>query len=122
LIRHVPYDGGSRTDLPIEYILECHKKDGVGFKDVYGRLRWDSVSSTITGGCLNPSKGRFLHPDLHRSISAREAAMLQTFRREYIFPKGITKTDIALMIGNALPPLFVCRQAEYILSKLKEAG
>ncbi|MBS4026065.1 MAG: DNA mismatch endonuclease Vsr [Clostridia bacterium] len=113
-IEQTPADGGSRKDLPPEYTLECHKKEGVGFHDVYGRLRWDDVSSTITGGCLNPSKGRFLHPVENRCITAREAAMLQTFRRNYIFPTDIPRSAIALMIGNALPPAFCKYQSQKI--------
>ena len=117
-IRLTPHDGGSRNDLPDEYTLECHKKDGVGFHDVYGRLRWDAVSSTITGGCLNPSKGRFLHPVEDRSITAREAALLQTFPRNYVFPTDISHSSIALMIGNALPPEFCRQQGENIAKHL----
>jgi DNA (cytosine-5)-methyltransferase 1 len=113
-IEITPHDGGSRSDLPDEYTLECHKKAGIGFHDVYGRLAWDKVSSTITGGCLNPSKGRFLHPEQNRCISAREAALLQTFPNGYIFPTNIPRTSIALMIGNALPPAFCRQQAEHI--------
>lgn len=76
LINMIPTDGGSRTNLPKKYQLACHKKPNVGFKDIYGRLKWDSYSSTITGGCLNPSKGRFLHPEENRVITPREAALL----------------------------------------------
>lgn len=110
-IELTPHDGGSRSDLPDEYTLECHKKAGIGFKDVYGRLRWDTVSATITGGCLNPSKGRFLHPQADRTITAREAAMLQTFPKDYKFPTDIPRGALALMIGNALPPEFCKQQA-----------
>lgn len=117
-IRITPHDGGSRTDLPDEYTLACHKIDGIGFKDVYGRLAWDKVSSTITGGCLNPSKGRFLHPEQDRCISAREASILQTFPQKYIFPVAIPRASIALMIGNALPPLFCKQQVEHISEHL----
>lgn len=120
MIRQIPSNGGSRGDLPEQYILACHKKEGIGFHDVYGRLRWDAVSSTITGGCLNPSKGRFLHPEEHRTISAREAAMLQTFPRNYVFPETITKTELALMIGNALPPRFAQMQAEHIATFFRD--
>lgn len=105
-IAMIPKNGGSRKDLPEELTLECHKRKNVGFNDIYGRLRWDDYSTTITGGCLNPSKGRFLHPEEDRAITAREAALLQSFRREYKFPTGITKTSLALLIGNALPPKF----------------
>lgn len=113
-----PKDGGSRKDLPEKYTLECHKKENIGFHDVYGRLRWDAPSSTITGGCLNPSKGRFLHPDADRCITAREAAMLQTFDRDYMFPVELSLSSLALMIGNALPPLFCYKQSCYIKKEL----
>ncbi|MGG4103660.1 DNA cytosine methyltransferase [Paenibacillus lautus] len=114
IISLIPKDGGSRTDLPPEYWLECHKKSGVGFSDVYGRLSWDKVSSTITGGCLNPSKGRFLHPTENRVITAREAALLQTFPIDYAFPSDISKTELAQMIGNSFPPKFSEIQANYL--------
>ena len=119
IIKRIPQDGGSRKDLPKRYILECHKKNNVGFNDIYGRLRWDKESSTITGGCLNPSKGRFLHPEENRCISAREAALLQTFPRNYKFPIDISKTSLALLIGNALPPKFSEIQSKNIINHLK---
>mgnify|MGYP003645229632 CR=1 FL=1 len=114
-----PKDGGSRKDLPAEYILECHKAENVGFNDVYGRLRWDSYSTTITGGCLNPSKGRFLHPEQNRNISAREASLLQSFPPNYIFPIDAPVSKIALMIGNALPPKFSYYQSLNIREHLE---
>jgi len=109
-ISMVPKDGGSRGDLPFEMQRPCHQRSD-GFKDVYGRMAWDKVAPTITGGCCNPSKGRFLHPEENRNITMREAALLQTFPKTFRLPLGITKTDAALMIGNALPPEFVRRQA-----------
>jgi len=118
-IKATPKNGGSRNDVP-EFELECHKSSNVGFRDVYGRLRWNDYASTITGGCLNPSKGRFLHPDKNRAITAREAALLQTFPRSYKFPPNVSKTSIALMIGNALPPKFSCIQSTHIIKHLDE--
>ena len=108
----------SDLDVP-EFQLACHKDKKIGFRDVYGRMRWNDYSPTITGGCLNPSKGRFIHPEKHRAISAREAALLQTFPRNYKFPVDITKTAIALMIGNALPPKFSHIQSTNVLTHLK---
>lgn len=119
IITLIPKDGGNRKDLPEEYWLDCHKKKGIGFTDVYGRLSWDKVSSTITGGCLNPSKGRFLHPVFNRSITAREAALLQTFPPDYKFLGYKSKSGIAQMIGNSFPPKFSEIQATYLLSHLK---
>jgi DNA (cytosine-5)-methyltransferase 1 len=118
-IKATPKDGGSRGDVP-EFELKCHKDQNIGFRDVYGRLRWNDYACTITGGCLNPSKGRFLHPVENRAITAREAALLQTFPKTYIFPPTISKTSIALMIGNALPPKFSYVQSANIVNHLKE--
>ncbi len=120
MIKMIPHDGGSRTNLPEKHKLECHKKLNVGFNDIYGRLKWDDVSSTITGGCLNPSKGRFLHPEQDRAITAREAALLQTFSKDYRFPTNLSKDKLALLIGNALPPEFSRIQSSNILSHLKK--
>jgi DNA (cytosine-5)-methyltransferase 1 len=117
-IRLTPKDGGSWKDLPEHYTLECHKKGNVGFKDIYGRLRWNDYSSTITGGCLNPSKGRFLHPEEDRVITAREAALLQSFPMDYKFPVNIPKASLALLIGNALPPKFSYIQSANIKKHL----
>jgi DNA (cytosine-5)-methyltransferase 1 len=120
MIKLIPKNGGSRKDLPEEYILECHKKENIGFNDVYGRLRWDDYSTTITGGCLNPSKGRFLHPEYDRAITAREASLIQTFPKSYKFPANIPKSDLALLIGNALPPKFSFIQSLNIKKHLTE--
>jgi DNA (cytosine-5)-methyltransferase 1 len=117
-IRLIPKNGGSRKDLPKEFTLKCHDKKDIGFNDVYGRLRWDDYSTTITGGCLNPSKGRFLHPEQDRCISAREASLLQSFPKDYKFPIDLKKSDLALLIGNALPPRFSYYQSKNIKEHL----
>lgn len=117
-IKLTPKNGGSWKDLPEIYKLKCHDKENVGFNDVYGRLRWDDFSTTITGGCLNPSKGRFLHPEADRVITPREAALLQSFPKNYKFPVNIPKSSLALMIGNALPPRFSYIQSKNIKKHL----
>ena len=113
LIRRIPKNGGSRLDMGAEHQLQCHRKCD-GFKDVYGRMAWDDVSPTITGGCCNPSKGRFLHPTKNRAITLREAALLQTFPPDYFFSLKRGKFPAAQMIGNALPPEFIRRHARRI--------
>jgi len=110
LIAKVPKDGGSRADLPKRFRLKCHEKCD-GFKDIYGRMAWDDVAPTLTTGCFNPSKGRFLHPEENRAVTMREAAMLQTFPRWYKFPAELGKVVLATQIGNAIPPEFVRRHA-----------
>lgn len=123
LISMIPHDGGSRSDLPAEWQLPCHRRFR-GFHDVYGRLAWRKVAPTLTTGCFNPSRGRFLHPNKDRAITMREAALLQTFPKRYSFPIELGKQKIAELIGNALPPEFVRRHAralwEYLAKHEKE--
>jgi len=80
--------------------LKCHD-NSPGYRDVYGRMDWKSVAPTLTGGCLNISKGRFAHPTEDRPLTAREAALIQTFPPDYKFAGNWT--DIAVQIGNAVP-------------------
>lgn len=110
LIKKIPKDGGSRTDLPNRNQLRCHKQFD-GFRDVYGRMAWDDVAPTITSGCINPSKGRFLHPTKNRTITLREAALLQGLPISYHISLRKGKYAAAAMIGNALPPEFARRHA-----------
>jgi DNA (cytosine-5)-methyltransferase 1 len=116
-IRNTPPNGGSRVAWPKKLRLRCHD-DCTGFNDVYGRMSWDDVAPTITTGCFNPSKGRFLHPVEDRAISLREAALLQGFPKRYKFPKTTGKCAVAMMIGNALPPPFIAAHARSIRAAL----
>jgi len=84
-------------------------------------MAWDDVAPTITTGCFNPSKGRFLHPEENRAITLREAALLQTFPTTYRFSARKGKGNVALMIGNALPPPFIAAHARRILVMLDSA-
>ena len=118
-IRATPHDGGSRLELPEEMQVECHRGRTV-FKDVYGRMSWHEVSPTMTCGCHNPSKGRFLHPDKDRAITLREASLFQTFPENYHFSLDRGKTGVAKMIGNALPPVFIEAHARQIIAALRE--
>ncbi|EGT3624740.1 DNA cytosine methyltransferase, partial [Morganella morganii] len=124
IIENIPKDGGSRVDLPRDLWLPCHIKKPDGYKDVYGRMSWDKVSPTITGGCTNPSKGRFIHPEKNRAITLREAALLQTFPIDYKFSLDKGRDSVALMIGNALPPRFIYVHAlkikEHLIKLSKE--
>jgi len=117
LIREIPKDGGSRADRGAANQLPCHQECD-GFKDVYGRMAWKAVAPTITGGCCNPSKGRFLHPEEDRNITLREAAILQSFPPNYYFSLNRGKFAVAQMIGNALPPEFIRRQSLGVASFL----
>lgn len=90
---------GSRED--IDFSLPCHSNGYKGHKDVYGRIRLAQAGPTITTGCMNPSKGRFLHPWENHGITIRQAARFQTFPDDYIFSGGIISQ--AKQVGNAVP-------------------
>ncbi len=113
-----PHDGGGRLSWPDELVLECHKKVS-GYKDIYGRMKWDAPSPTITGGCVMISKGRFGHPEQDRAISLREAARLQTFPDDYKFAGNTGQ--IAAQLGNAVPPLLAKKIGETLASSIQES-
>ncbi len=117
-IQATPKDGGSRRDIPTSLQCPCHMRKGRGFFDVYGRMAWDSVAPTITSGCSNPSKGRFLHPEENRAITLREAALLQTFPPDYQFCLERGKAHVARQIGNAFPPKLIRPIAKVIKHEL----
>lgn len=106
--------GGSRFDLPDELRPDCHKGNNTGYSNVYGRMSWNKPSPTITSGCTTLSKGRFGHPEQLRTISIREAALLQTFPANYKFSAS-SIDSICRIIGNALP----CKFAEVMASTCK---
>jgi len=111
-IKMIPMDGGSRSSLPRELTLPCHWRNK-GHSDVYGRLHWDNVAPTLTSGCTNPSKGRFIHPRQNRAITPREAARLQTFSDQFIFHGNFF--SVSRQIGNAMPVKFAKHIANPLL-------
>lgn len=97
--------------------LDCHK-NYKGHKDVYGRIYPHIQANTITAGCNNPSKGRFVHPWLNHGITLRHAARLQTFPDDYTFAGG--SMSVAKQIGNAVPiamALVIINHIKLILEK-----
>ena len=119
MIRQIPKNGGSRNDLPRNLQLKCHLEFD-GFKDIYGRMAWDAPGPTITGGCINPSKGRFLHPEQDRAITLREASILQGFPVSYEFDLSNGRYPAAQMIGNAFPPEFAEHHARSLRRQIEE--
>jgi DNA (cytosine-5)-methyltransferase 1 len=99
--------GGTWRDWPVELLASCHGKDsGKTYPSVYGRMEWSAPAPTITTQCFGYGNGRFGHPEQDRAISLREAAILQTFPKDYKFAQ---KTDavkfnvLGRLIGNAVP-------------------
>lgn len=111
-IKQVPVDGGRRPHGVGPACLD--RVDG--FRDVYGRMFWDRPANTITSYARNPASGRYVHPEQHRGLTIREAALLQGFPRQFHFEGPFD--HLFVQIGNAVPPPFAAYVAAHLLGEL----
>lgn len=99
--------GGTWRDWPEHLVADCHRAEsGRTYPGVYGRMEWNKPAPTMTTQCYGFGNGRFGHPEQDRAISLREAAILQSFPRNYAFvPAGgeVSFTALGRLIGNAVP-------------------
>lgn len=79
----------------------------------YRRLEADLARTLVAGHRALP-----VHPTLHRTMSAREAARLQGFPDTYVFcgPRG----EQPLQVANAVPPPMAQAVGEHLLSYLQD--
>jgi DNA (cytosine-5)-methyltransferase 1 len=98
VFKSTPKNGGSRRESNRE--LSCHENHD-GHKDVYGRINPNVPGPTMTTACINPSKGRFVHPTRNHGITSRHAARFQDFPDSFVFYGGLM--SIGKQIGNAVP-------------------
>lgn len=100
--------GGTWLDWAEDLRAKCHRqKSGSSYQSVYARMVWDQPSPTITTQAYSFGTGRFGHPEQDRSLTLREAVLLQTFPRRYRFvkPRGkVFFARIGRLVGNAVPP------------------
>jgi len=109
---NTPKNGGSRHQSG--RVLACHKNHS-GHRDVYGRIDPTKPGPTMTTACINPSKGRFVHPTENHGITVRQAARFQTFPDDYTFFGGLMASGV--QIGNAVPVIL----AQTLLNAISEA-
>lgn len=81
---------------------------------IYMRLKYDEPSGTV----VNVRKSMWIHPELDRAISIREAARLQTFPDSFVF-EG-TKDSQYQQIGNAVPPFLAKAIANSVIAVLDD--
>lgn len=116
--------GKTWRDWPESLVADCHKrKTGLGYHNVYGRMRWDRPAPTITTQFYGFGNGRFGHPEQDRALSLREGAVLQGFPPDYVFaaPTGMVSTkSLGRMIGNAVPVTLARAIARAIASHLED--
>lgn len=119
-IKATPHNGGDARSWDKNLVLKCHKKESgkTYIGSVYGRMRWDEPSPTMTTQCIGLGNGRYGHPNQDRAISLREAAIFQTFPENYKFTdpqKPFIMREVAKFIGNAVP----VRLGEVIAKSIK---
>jgi len=117
----VPRDGGNRLAFANnpDLQLACFEGKPNSFKDSYGRMYWDRPAPTITTKFFSVSNGRFVHPQENRGLSLREGAVLQSFPKSYKF-RGTSISQIARIIGNAVPPEYARRIGKAIVINSRE--
>jgi DNA (cytosine-5)-methyltransferase 1 len=118
--------GGTWRDWPEDLRASCHvKKSGDTYPSVYGRMEWDAPAPTITTQSFGYGNGRFGHPEQHRAITLREAAILQTFPASYKFVRPnerVRYSVLGRLIGNAVPVKIGELIAQSFLGHLQDKG
>jgi DNA (cytosine-5)-methyltransferase 1 len=104
MIQAVP-PGGNWRNIPLS--VPSKRLDQIrisgGRTTLYGRLRWDAPSYTVTTYFNRPGNGCYIHPSSDRVLTSLEAARLQSFPDSFKFFGS--KTSRTKQIGNAVPPL-----------------
>lgn len=85
--------------VDIEEVLQS--LDSGGFANKYRRLEWNAPSHTLVAHMARDCSD-FIHPEVDRFISVREAARLQSFPDSYYFHGS--QFQQFRQIGNAVPP------------------
>ena len=112
-LRMIPPNAG-REVLPEEHLTKSI------YSGTWTRMRKDEISVTITTRFDTPSSGKFTHPYLHRAITVREAARIQSFPDTFIFTGN--KSSQMKQVGNAVPPLLAKAVAETIMHDIEEGS
>jgi DNA (cytosine-5)-methyltransferase 1 len=86
------------------------------YSQAYTRLHRRGLARTITTNFHNPGSGRFLHYQMHRTLTVREAARLQGFGDDFVFIGHPGRQE--RLVGNAFPPLWAESIASHIAAEL----
>lgn len=106
-----------QDDLPNDLRPPCHRSEH-SYKSMYGRLKWDEPAQTVTTGFGSMGQGRSVHPSQRRTITPHEAARLQFLPDFWDFTKATSRGQLAMLIGNAAPPVLASTLIEPALRAL----
>lgn len=103
--------GQNFHNLP-EHLKKSYSDSKRTQNTIYLRLVYNEPSGTV----VNVRKSMWIHPVLHRALSIREAARLQTFPDSFVFcgPKNAQYQQI----GNAVPPILAKAIADHLCDYL----
>ena len=104
---------GGKLPKPENLPIEIRRKN---FGNTYTRLHRKEVASTIVPG----NNALPVHPVLHRSLTPREAARIQTFPDYFIF-RGDRRSQ-CILVGNAVPPLLAAKLAQSVYDFINGFG
>lgn len=97
---------GGKLPPPDQLPIELRRKN---FGNTYKRLSRHRPALTMV-----PGNNAFpIHPTLHRSLTPREAARIQTFPDHHIFVGD--RRQQCILVGNAVPPRMAHALAESVL-------
>ncbi|WP_306792895.1 DNA cytosine methyltransferase [Neobacillus paridis] len=108
-LKMIPPNRGKEV-LPKEHLTKSI------YSGTWTRMVKDEISVTITTRFDTPSSGKFTHPFLHRAITVREAARIQSFPDTFHFIG--TKSSQMKQVGNAVPPLLAKAIATVVMNDI----
>lgn len=109
-LRAMLHEGRHTVDEIMNFI------DHGGFKNKYRRLSWDEPSHTLVAHMARDCSD-FVHPEIDRFISVREAARLQSFPDTFRLPGS--QFQQLKQLGNAVPPLLARAVGVSVLQHLE---
>lgn len=98
-----------------EFLDLLYPYDRTKHKDTYVKHAWNKPSNTILAH-MEKDGLKFIHPIQPRAYTPYEAAMIQSFPKDYEFSGG--RNSQYRQIGNAVPPLMAKQIGEAILDLL----